>query len=212
MVLCKYGVQNLTHAHIYAQMVTVLFRYFRIYSSDDFSWLIERADVQKVFEMLLDTPIISYLQIAQNCGFAVGDAGPTGKKTLKTKPTCVEDLTECFEEGMSQKEKTEAIMKWWNCGKTTARNYMAKYGLTEKKYTRSDYKELHEHLDEVSEDLHEHIDEVSAELHTHIDNSTNAINESTQELHEHIDAVSRKIDEAFEKWLSAQCNHENRYY
>lgn len=45
MVLTKYGAKSLTQAHIYCQTVTVLFRYFKIYSSDDYAWLINLTDI-----------------------------------------------------------------------------------------------------------------------------------------------------------------------
>ena len=78
------------------------------------------------------------------------------RQSFKKRPTCADDLISCFEDGMTQTQKKEAIMKWWKCGSTTARKYMSDFGLSDNKYTRTDYKEV--------KDLHEHIDDAVDEI------------------------------------------------
>ncbi len=180
--------------------------------------------------------MITYQQLALSCGFASTDAAPKAASKYKTKPTCLEDLTECFSEGMSQREKKEAIMKWWRCGDRTARKYMAQYGLTEKKFERSDYKELHEHLDEISEqisdeaeEIHGHIAEVKEQLNVSTDSIHEHLTLNSNSLHEHLNAVCALIKEQaeeskkqheeikantdadFEKWLKQQTTHSTYY-
>lgn len=151
-----------------------------------------------MFRELLLTDLITYQQLSLTCGFAVGDAAPkSALSNRKKKPTCAEDLTECFSDGMSQKEKTAAIMKWWQCSERTARRYMANYGLTESKYIRSDYKELHDHLDELSEQIS---DEHEA-LHAHIDVSTQQLSDKLETLTQ---TVTQRVDDAFDRWLQQQ--------
>ena len=65
---------------------------------------------------------------------------------------------------MTQAEKKEAIMDAFCCGSTTARNIMKQFGLTEKKYERSDYAELHAHLDEIDDRIGEAVDEISGSI------------------------------------------------
>lgn len=65
---------------------------------------------------------------------------------VPTKPTKVSHLTDLFEDGMTQVEKTKAVSEYWGCSEKTATRYMKKFGLWNrvKKTSDTDYKALYE--------------------------------------------------------------------
>lgn len=163
MTLEKYDVKTLYKEHIIFTAIASMFYLFRVFD-DEGNYIVNVNDITVVLGELLDTDLSTFEQVAKFYNFHVDREEKRTRAKKKNIPTCVEDLTECFESGMTQTEKKEAIMKWWRCGERTARKYMQQFGLTEKKYERSDYKELHNHIDEATDEICNHIDEATDKL------------------------------------------------
>ena len=163
MTLEKYDVKTLYKEHIIFTAIATMMYFFRVFD-DEGNYIVNVNDITVVLSELLDTDLTTFEQVAKFYNFHVDKEEKRTRANKKNIPTCVQDLTECFEVGMTQTEKKEAIMKWWHCGERTARKYMQQYGLTEKKYERSDYKELHEHIDEATDEICNHIDERTDKL------------------------------------------------
>ncbi len=202
MAIARYDVSTLTSGHIYYQCLGVLFRYFRLFDNE--TWLVNIADLNNALCNMMESDISVFTDIAHRYNFMPTSEVVISTQKPKRRPTCREDLTECFTPGMSQKEKTAAIVKWWRCGESTARRYMAKYGLTNQDYTRSDFKELHAHITDEADALHEHIEESKEEitqLSEKIDTLTNAV-----------ESVQQTVNDGFEAWLKQQSGgyHANR--
>ena len=160
MTFAKYDVTSLYKEHIIFTLLAVMFRLYRVYENGQ--WLVNTMDVARLLTEVMDMDTVQFDQIATQYDFKYSDSVVrTRAINIKRKPTCAEDLTSCFADGMTQTEKKAAVMKWWRCGERTARKYMQQFGLTDCKYTRSDYKEVHEHIDEAVEAVHEHIDEAT---------------------------------------------------
>ncbi len=187
MTFVKYDVTSLYKEHIIFTLLAVMFRLYRVYENGQ--WLVNTMDVARLLTEVMDMDTVQFDLIAKQYGFYSQDVRTRKLNLLdiKRKPTCAEDLTSCFAEGMTQTEKKEAIMKWWRCGSSTARRYMQQFGLSSKKYERSDYKELHEHIDEAVEAI-EAVDE--------------HINEATDAIVEHIDRTAGNIVEHIDRKLS----------
>lgn len=154
MCLQKYDVGTLTKAHVIYNVIATLFNFFRTF--EEGSFVFDRTDISVVLGAILNADISIFADIAEKYHFTA--IGPrTRTKDAKKRPTCAEDLTACFEPGMTQTEKKEAIMKWWRCGSSRARAYMSEFGLTEKKYAHSgsnkDVREIHTHIDEATASL-----------------------------------------------------------
>lgn len=169
MTLSKYDVSTLHKEHIFYTLLSVLFRLYRVYD-DNGQWIVNVMDAARLLSEVLDADTLEFDLIAKQYEFIYRPSEARTRRT-KQKPACLEDLTSCFAEGMTQTEKKEAIMKWWRCGERTARKYMQQFGLTDSKYVRSDYKELHEHIDEAVEA----VDEAADNIVEHIDEATDAI-------------------------------------
>ena len=107
---------------------------------------------------------------------------------------------------MTQTEKKEAIMKWWRCGGSTARRYMQQFGLTDDTYTRTDYKELHEHIDDAVDDIADEIKIQSSEVIARINDVSEQIDEQTETLRE-IERI--KVDNLMAQ-IDARMNFQNQ--
>ena len=162
MTFAKYDVSSLYKEHIIYTLLSVMFRLFKVYENSQ--WLVNVMDVARLLTEVLDMDMVQFDYIATQYGFKYESTARTRKPSIKRKPTCVEDLTSCFSEGMTQTEKKEAIMKWWRCGSSTARRYMKQFGLTDDKYCRSDFKEIHEHIEEAIETFDEATDTIIARI------------------------------------------------
>lgn len=193
MTFAKYDVKSLYKEHIIYTLISVMFRLYHVYDNGQFN--VNVMDVAKMLSEVLDGDTVQFDVIANQYGFLYRESDVRTRYTsIKRKPTCADDLTECFTEGMTQTEKKEAIMKWWCCGSTTARNYMKKYGLTDDKYTRSDYKELHEHIDEA-------VDEVVEAVSEHIDEATDNVIEHLSEIRNDIRNLHQSFSDKYKNQI-----------
>lgn len=155
MLFAKYDVCSLTKEHITFSCLHTMFFYFRAYECDN--WLIQVEDLKQIIPRIYKLDITHFEQIAVQYGFAYCSEIKRTRLSTKKKPECADDLIKCFEDGMTQTEKKEAIMKWWRCGERTARQYMSDFGLSNNKYTRSDYKESNLHINDAVEDITDNI-------------------------------------------------------
>lgn len=199
MLFSKYDVSSLTQEHITFSSLHTMFFYFRAYECDN--WLIQIKDLLQILPRIFELDISYFEQIAVQYGFAYYPEIKRTRQSTKKRPECADDLIKCFEDGMTQTEKKEAVMKWWRCGERTARKYMSEFGLTNDKYTRSDYKELHQHMDDAVEEITDDIKLQSSNVITQTHNVT-----------EHIDAWAEKkaqIEKIKVNRLIAKMNFNN---
>lgn len=191
MTFAKYDVTSLYKEHIFFTLLAVMFRLYRVYENGQ--WLVNTIDVARLLTEVMDMDIVQFDYIATQYGFKNSSDVRTRTINIKRKPTCAEDLTSCFADGMTQTEKKAAIMKWWRCGERTARKYMQQFGLTDCKYTRSDYKEVHEHIDEAVEAVSEQINEATDAIVEHIDDATDTITEKLSIIQDGIFNLQQKF-------------------
>lgn len=185
MTFAKYDVTSLYKEHIIFTLLSVMFRLFKVY--DNGQWLVNTMDVARLLTEVIDMDMVQFDYIANQYHFRYNDSVRTYTlKEVKRKPTCADDLTSCFKDGMTQTEKKEAIMKWWRCSSATARRYMKQFNLTDDKYCRSDYKELHAHIDEA-------VDEVVEAVSEHIDEATDNVIEHLSEIRNDIRNLHQSI-------------------
>ena len=193
MTFAKYDVKSLYKEHIIYTLISVMFRLFHVYDNGKF--IVNVMDVAKMLSEVLDSDTVQFDVIANQYGFLYKESDVRTRYTsIKRKPTCADDLTECFTEGMTQTEKKEAIMKWWRCGERTARKYMQLYGLTDDKYCRSDYKELHAHIDEA-------VDEVVEAVSEHIDEATDNVIEHLSEIRNDIRNLHQSFSDKYKNQI-----------
>ncbi len=100
-------------------------------------------------------------------------------------------------------------MKWWRCGERTARKYMSEFGLSEQKYTRTDYKEvkeLHDHIDDAVDEIADEIEIRSSEVIARINDVSEQIDNQTETLRE-IERI--KVDNLMAQ-IDARMNFHNQ--
>lgn len=185
MTLSKYDITSLTKEHIIFTCLCTMFRFFKAFDGD--TWLINVNDLQQIVPRIYDLDISHFEEIAVKYGFGYTPEIKRTRQSFKKRPTCADDLISCFEDGMTQTQKKEAIMKWWKCGSTTARKYMSDFGLSDNKYTRTDYKEvkeLHEHIDDAVDEIADEIKIQSSEVIARINDVSEQIDEQTETLRE----------------------------
>ena len=137
MLLIKYDAKSLCKEHYVYTVLATMFFYYRVF--DENKLIVNVSDVKPILLSVLNSDELHYMDIAKYYKFY--DSHPSNSyNKIKDKPLSKEDLTCCYSEGATQTEKTKAIAKWWNCSERTARKYMHKFGLTNQKYVRSDYR------------------------------------------------------------------------
>lgn len=207
MTFSKYDVSSLTKEHITFICLHTMFFYFKAFNDD--KWLVNVNDLQQILPRIYDLDISHYEQIAVQYGFGYSAEIKRTRQSFKKRPTCADDLIECFEDGMSQTQKKEAIMKWWRCGGSTARRYMQQFGLTDDTYTRTDYKEvkeLHEHIDDAVDEIADEIKVKSSEVIARINDVSEQIDNQTETLRE----IERmKVDNLMAQ-IDARMNFHNK--
>lgn len=207
MTFSKYDVTTLTKEHILFTCICTMFYYFKAYEGD--KWLIQIKDLWQVLQRIYDTDISYFEDLALKFGFGYSPEIKRTRQSFKKRPTCADDLIECFEDGMTQTEKKEAIMKWWRCGGSTARRYMQQFGLTDDTYTRTDYKEvkeLHEHIDDAVDEIADEIKVKSSEVIARINDVSEQIDEQTETLR---DIERIKVDNLIAQ-IDARMNFHNQ--
>ena len=207
MTISKYDITSLTKEHIIFTCLCTMFRFFKAFDGD--KWLIQISDIQQIWHRICDLDISHYEQIAVQYGFGYTPEIKRTRQSFKKRPTCADDLISCFEDGMTQTQKKEAIMKWWKCGSTTARKYMSDFGLTDDTYTRTDYKEakeLHEHIDDAVDEIADEIKIQSSDVIARINDVSEQIDEQTETLRE-IERI--KVDNLMAQ-IDARMNFQNQ--
>jgi len=131
----KYKPESLYREHIIFIGLKVLFTYFTLYRDNAF--LVNLKDHNGVIGQLLEMDMEVFDNIAIKLGFkhAIITNNHVPPRIL-TK----EQIMEFIDEGDSQTTIKKKIMKWCPCGERKARELMRKYGLTDQKYTRRDYR------------------------------------------------------------------------
>lgn len=206
MTFSKYDVSSLTKEHIIFTCLHTMFYYIKAFDGD--KWIVNVKDLWQTVQRIYDLDISYYEQIAVQYGFGYTPDKRT-RQSFKKRPTCADDLISCFEDGMTQTEKKEAVMKWWRCGERTARKYMSEFGLSEQKYTRTDYKEvkeLHDHIDDAVDEIADEIEIRSSEVIARINDVSEQIDNQTETLRE-IERI--KVDNLMAQ-IDARMNFHNQ--
>lgn len=81
----------------------------------------------------------------------------------------------------------------------TIRRQLAKFGLTNKKYERADYKEIHEHLDDVAADVMMEIADVKSEIKQEIFDVESQVQDVAAD-------VKSSVNESTERIISSLTN------
>ena len=166
MHLEKYDVASLSLEHVYFIVFMTMWKYYKV-CNDDGSWNVQYGVISQIYASILETDMDVYEDISLGFGLSVMRLTETEKRIMAgscRRPEKIDDVLPYISTDMTQAEKKEAIMDAFCCGSTTARNIMKQFGLTEKKYERSDYAELHAHLDEIDDRIGEAVDEISGSI------------------------------------------------
>lgn len=189
MIITKYEVKSLFTDHIIFSCLATLYYYYTVYSGSQYTF--DKFAVSSAIASMLGTDITVFVNIAEKYNFRYNEnAVRTRKDVSRKKPQTLEDLTQCFDDNCTtQTAKKEAIMKWWCCGQATARKYMQQFGLTESKFVRTDYKEIHEHIDivsdavcEVCEDVRDVCEEMTDVVTEKIDSLNNTVIDTADQI------------------------------
>ena len=216
LMIARYDVHTLTPLHILYNVLGYYATYFdlklksKIFDNDP-------RYILNVYERIMNTDYTEFDNIIREKNLIIEkDMSKNAPKSSiirclestpkKLKPTCLEDLTVCFDgkdDELSQKEKKELIMKWWKCGDRTARGYMSQFGLTEKKYVTKKNMVIMENSDmqKIADNVVDVFNEV-VEVEKKIDTATDDIIVSMHE--ENVDMMEH-IDNRFDDLLNTLC-------
>lgn len=100
MTFAKYDVTSLYKEHIIFTLLAVMFRLYRVYENGQ--WLVNIMDVARLLSEVIDMDTVQFDYIATQYGFKYSNSDVrTHTFNIKRKPTCAEDLTSCFADGMT---------------------------------------------------------------------------------------------------------------
>ena len=214
MLLTKYKVSSLYPEHILYQCMCNMFYLFHPFAYTQ--WLVKLEDIYQTYYKLIETDIEDFYDLARANGFYIADSElvesePRLKYAGKLKPESREEILELFQgEDMSQMKQKDIIARikkfYPKIGNSTIRNQMAKFGLTLKKYERKDYKEVHEHLDELHEDILDATDEINNKLDDGLDSIQDAV-DGIDEMHEDMNSQFDKTNYDMHENFNAVQNH-----
>ena len=190
LLFTKFIQETLTDLHIKYICFVDMFNQFNNYDKESEKWLIDPQFIKSQFDIIcnLDVATINYYKQYYKMEPVVEHTEDNKKKETKKKKIhyTEKDIRLMFiqynrELGydslheLSQTEKKEAIMKYAKCKSTTARNYMKEYNMTSEKYIRSDYREIHDHIDDATDKILRRLDEEILNTNKNITRSKNEI-------------------------------------
>ena len=118
MLLAKYD--DLHTFEVTTACIRLLFKYFYVYNvngmTEEKTWAVTMADINTVINTILSSDLSEfkpYTDIITPGLQILLPAGVKQQRKDKVKPTCADDLLECVDDTMSQKEKYSAVMEAW---------------------------------------------------------------------------------------------------
>ena len=208
MLVQKYGCKTLYPEHLLYEIITLLFRCFKVYDKyEESSYLIKLDDIYNFYYSLLYQITVEDLNsIAKKFEFEIVDEFVMKVPVYhgKQKPESKEQILELFQDvditTLSQTDIIARIKKWYPLiSERTIRRQLAKFGLTNKKYERADYKEIHEHLDEVAADVMMEIADVKSEIKQEIFDVESQVQDVAAD-------VKSSVNESTERIISSLTN------
>jgi len=90
----------------------------------------------------------------------------------------------------------------------TIRRQLAKFGLTNKKYERADYKEIHEHLDEVAADVMMEIEDAKSEIKQEIFDVASQVQDVASDVKSQMNESTDRIITSLTKLFTISDNNK----